>query len=58
MNLESIVLINYKSELWGEDYTLFVANMDGNNARIDPMDSTNVFIVFPVDYASSSSVKI
>lgn len=53
-----MVLVSYNLELWGEDYTLFDANIDGTSARIDPMDEKNVFIVFPADYASGSSVTI
>lgn len=53
-----MVLVSYNLELWGEDYTLFAADIGGTSTRIDPMDETNVFIVFPADYASGSSVTI
>lgn len=53
-----MVLVTYNLELWGEDYTLFSADIDGTATRIDPMDETNVFIVFPADYTSGSSVTI
>lgn len=57
-NYESIVKISYDPLIWGEDYTIFAATIGGTASRIDPLDSQNVFIVFPTGYSTGTSITM